>query len=255
MTRQNQDCGSSIPRRFLCGVIVIVCLGVASTAVDALAVSRRTILAAGWGAATTAFCSANSCESGKRANASCIAGDTSPDCIGTYKEPIPGQRRSKSSASSTSRAYDDITIKQYILRPTREDVVVTTPDTVEDAIGILSDQRLALDEMKRLVQDGGQLQEAGIVWLAAMPKVTVAGRFVVGTAPSVTARLTEQALEWTETCGKTLDKTIDLGMRGFKGALSESSRTRGVRQSSQYSRTFFQAKAAERPREGVSRGR
>lgn len=145
------------------------------------------------------------------AHASCIPGDTSADCIGTYKETIPLQRLRDSSTTTTG--YKDIHMSYGATRPTRDGIVLTTPDTLEEAMGMLHDQRLALNDMERLVATG-KLQEAGILLLQASPKITVAGRFVVA---AVAAPQISSILELAEQSARAVDATIARGLGGRLG--------------------------------------
>jgi hypothetical protein len=81
------------------------------------------------------------------------------------------------------------------------------------------DQRLALDDMEQLVvnhagDDDDGLQQAGILLLAALPKLTVAGRFALYAMPSNWTRMMQPVLTSVEESAATLDKTIAMGIRG-----------------------------------------
>lgn len=162
--------------------------------------SRRQAMAALLGAAAVALIRP------KDANAACIAGDTSVNCIGAYKEDIPGQRGTK-----------DIYMNNYLFRLDRDDTVIKTPGTLDEAIGMLSDQKLAMDQMEKMVSSG-KLEDAGVLLLASLPKLTVAGRFVVYAVPAA-ARI-QPIFEQVQEAVKVLDKTIAMGIRGHNGALT-----------------------------------
>ena len=177
--------------------------------------SRRQIMALLFGAATSLplgfAANFNKDNENGLANASCIPGDTSPDCIGTFREKIPFQTH---RGVNTNK---DIHINNYSLRPDRDNVVLATPDTIDEAIGMLTDQRFAMDEVAGLVSSG-QMESAGMRLLAALPKITVAGRFVVWavkTGPA--APQLGDMLENTEQAVAAVDKTIAKGVRGTKG--------------------------------------
>jgi hypothetical protein len=159
------------------------------------------------------------------AHASCIAGDTSVDCIGSYKEPIPKMKRDRQAmqhqnVGNGALVFQDMEIQQYTLRPHRDNVIIITPDTLADAIGILSDQRLALDDMEQLVVKAGDLEQAGVLLLAALPKLTVAGRFAVYAVPTNWTRMIQPLLTSVEESAATLDRTIALSLRGKNGSLT-----------------------------------
>lgn len=182
---------------------------------DEISASRRQIVALLFGAATSlplAFVAHhNQDNENGLANASCIPGDTSPDCIGTFREKIPFQTH---RGVNTNK---DIHINNYSLRPDRDNVVLATPETIDEAIGMLTDQRFAMDEVSGLVSSG-QMESAGVRLLAALPKITVAGRFVawaVKTGPA--APQVKDMLDTTEQAVAIVDKTIAKGVRGAKG--------------------------------------
>jgi hypothetical protein len=181
--------------------------------------SRRQAMALVLGTASTTLFRTNS-NNDIVAHAACIAGDTSVDCIGSYKDPIPKLKRDhRQSNDGSSLAFQDIHLKQYTLRLNRDDVTITTPDTLEDAIGILTDQRLAMDDMEQLVTSG-DLEQAGILLLGSMPKMTVAGRFAVWAVPSNMQGMIQPMLAQLQESATTLDKTIAMGIRGHAGILT-----------------------------------
>jgi hypothetical protein len=180
--------------------------------------SRRDVLAICLGAASSSpLCSR------RAADATCISGDASPDCIGVYKEPIP-------SAGETG----DLRMSYGVFRPGRPAVVVTTPKSFDEAVGMLKDQRLAMDDIERLVI-AGKLEDAGVQLLRVLPKITVAGRFVVASvqleAPQISV-----TLEQAEKLAGSVDVKISQGLRGRMGVsavaqltiLSELSETKAV---------------------------
>jgi hypothetical protein len=118
-----------------------------------------------------------------------------------------------------SLAFQDIEIKQYMLRPNRDDIIITTPDTLQDAIGILSDQRLAMDDMEQLVLTSGDLEQVGVLLLAAMPKMTVAGRFAIWAVPTNIQGMMQPILKQVEESATTLDHTIAMAIRGHAGKI------------------------------------
>jgi hypothetical protein len=121
-----------------------------------------------------------------------------------------------------------------VFRPGRPAVVVTTPKSFDEAVGMLKDQRLAMDDIERLVT-AGKLEDAGVQLLRVLPKITVAGRFVVASvqleAPQISV-----TLEQAEKLAGSVDVKISQGLRGRMGVsavaqltiLSELSETKAV---------------------------
>lgn len=189
----------------------------------ALVLGTTTAAVAGMTPMTTALFRTTNSNNVVVANAACIAGDTSVDCIGSFKEKIPKMQRDrqamKANGDGNVLAFQDIHLKQYTLRPHRDDVIITTPNTLEDAIGILADQRLAMDNMEQLVTLG-DLEQAGILLLASMPKMTVAGRFAVWAVPRNLQGMIQPMLTQVQESATTLDHTIAMGIRGRAGLSS-----------------------------------
>jgi hypothetical protein len=105
------------------------------------------------------------------ANAACLPGDLSTDCIGVYKVPI-----------------DDASLKYFgtpeALKRFAPDLryvpPIVSPDSYAQAWDILQTQRLAADDIQQVVS-AGRLEEAGIKVLNLVPKVTSSGRVVMNT--------------------------------------------------------------------------
>jgi hypothetical protein len=102
-----------------------------------------------------------------------------------------------------------------LLRPQRPAFVVTTPKSFDEAVQMLKDQRLAMDDIEGLVAVG-KLEEAGVQLLRVLPKITVAGRLVVASvqmeAPQISVTLTQ-----AEKLAGSVDIKISQGMRGLLG--------------------------------------
>lgn len=103
------------------------------------------------------------------ANAACLPGDLSPECIGVYKIPIESAH--SSSFLNTEEALKKNAPDVKYVKP------VEQPKSVTQAIEILKTQRLAADDIEAIVLSG-KLEEAGIKVLNLIPKVTTAGNTV-----------------------------------------------------------------------------
>jgi hypothetical protein len=162
--------------------------------------SRRDVLAICLGAVTSSpLCSR------RAADATCLSGDAAPDCIGVYKEPIP----------PTGETGDDLQMSYGLLRPQKPAFVVTTPKSFDEAVQMLKDQRLAMDDIEGLVTVG-KLEEAGVHLLRVLPKITVAGRLVVASVQMETPQISV-TLTQAEKLAGSVDIKISQGMRGVLG--------------------------------------
>lgn len=101
-----------------------------------------------------------------KAQAACLPGDLSPDCIGVYKIPLQDALSSPTlnSPEALKRNAPDV---NYV-KPTEP------PKSVLLAKEQLLAQRAAADDIRDVVL-AGKLQEAGIKVLNLIPKVTGAG--------------------------------------------------------------------------------
>jgi hypothetical protein len=137
----------------------------------------------------------------RTSNASCIPGDDSVDCIGQFKERI------------SAGGDDSITMSYGAFRPDRPPIVLMKPTSIDEAIGVLQDQRLAMAGMEQLVT-GNKLEDAGVQLLRLLPKITVAGRYVVAAirAPGI-----QSMLEQAETQSLAMDEMIAQGLKGVLG--------------------------------------
>jgi len=136
----------------------------------------------------------------------CLAGDDSPLCIGVLKEQIP-------------QGDDEKVVLSYgiysPLRPDVQPIVLTKPTSFDKAIGVLTDQRLAMDDMGQLVNEG-KLQDAGVVLLRILPRVTIAGRYIVA-APKFAPQI-HPLFDQAEAAVASLDKTMGRGVGRRMGA-------------------------------------
>jgi hypothetical protein len=152
-----------------------------------------------------------------RANAACLPGDLSPDCIGVYKVPINDNIRNMVSTKESLKKYaPDLNFVPPI----------QSPKSSEDALEALLAQRKAADDILGVVASG-RLEEAGIKVLNLIPRLTVSGRLLVQTAPvdptesPVIQELRQQQLvnlfEKAEVAWKNVDILIGQGLRGDLG--------------------------------------
>jgi hypothetical protein len=102
----------------------------------------------------------------KAANAACLPGDLSPDCIGVYKVPIDEEIE---PMVGTEEALAKYAPGLKYVPP------IQSPSTAKDSIEILLAQRKAADDIRDVVL-AGRLEEAGIKVLNLLPKVTSAGK-------------------------------------------------------------------------------
>lgn len=105
----------------------------------------------------------------RRADAACLPGDLSPECIGVYKIPFEDARnaRTLNSPEALKKNAPDV---NYV-KP------MTMPKNVLQAKEILETQRAAADDIQNVVM-AGKLEEAGIKVLNLIPKVTAAGQII-----------------------------------------------------------------------------
>jgi hypothetical protein len=103
------------------------------------------------------------------AEAACLPGDLSKECIGVYKVPI------------------DENILPYVgtpeaLKKWAPDLKyvppIQPPSSFSAALEMLETQRIAADDIQQVVLEG-RLEEAGIKVLNLMPKVTSSGKLIV----------------------------------------------------------------------------
>lgn len=213
----------SITKRILL-LGITVALFLVFTSVDSLSyndpksasMSRRQVLSnyGGCGGAflvvaltTTTTCAGSS----SVAHAACIPGDTSPDCIGVYKVPVDSSR-DMLKANAPQLNYD------------KNVEPLSVPKSYQDALRVLSKQRLIANEISEAVA-AGRLEEAGVKVLSMLPKLTMASRFIVssfnnggGTAVDGLRRSKlEGQLQELEGLWGQLDVSIGQGIRGQLG--------------------------------------
>jgi hypothetical protein len=103
------------------------------------------------------------------ANAACLPGDLSKDCIGVYKVPIDD---SVLPYVSTPEALSKFAPDLKYVPP------VSIPKAPKEAWEVIQAQRLAADDIQTVVMSG-RLEEAGIKVLNLVPKITTSGRVIV----------------------------------------------------------------------------
>jgi len=103
------------------------------------------------------------------ANAACLSGDTSTDCIGFYKVPM------------------DDAVLPYIATPEKLEKFapgirwvppVPIPKNYRDAVNEIRILQKEVENLRNIVLKGN-LEEAGVNILGIVPKITVAGRVVI----------------------------------------------------------------------------
>jgi hypothetical protein len=104
-----------------------------------------------------------------RANAACLPGDLSPECIGVYKIPLEDARNSRTlnSPEALKKNAPDVNF----VKP------VAMPKSALEAKEILKTERAAADDIQNVVMVG-KLEEAGIKVLNLIPKVTAASQVI-----------------------------------------------------------------------------
>ena len=104
-----------------------------------------------------------------KANAACLPGDLSKECIGVYKVPI----------DDAILPYVGTPEKLKQFAPDLKYVPpIKPPASVSVAQEMLETQRLAADDIKQVVSEG-RLEEAGIKVLNLLPKLTSSGKLIV----------------------------------------------------------------------------
>lgn len=148
------------------------------------------------------------------ANAACLAGDVSKQCIGVYKVPIDD---SISEMVGTKEALARNAPGLNYVPP------VKVPKSYKDAIEILYTQRNVADAAKDDISNG-KLEEAGITVLGLVPKVTTAGRVVIrnlqqqsSTAAQARAQFIEDKFNYMLGSYGECDIMIGQGLRGEMG--------------------------------------
>lgn len=134
------------------------------------------------------------------ANAACLSGDTSADCIGVYKMPI----------DDAALPYVETPEKLARYAPDIRWVPpVSYPSGYKEALAELCDLRERCKLLDSLVL-GGKLESAGVEILGIMPRVTVAGQVVV-------AALLEKGISQKKGGG---GNEGDLSMRAYRAEVA-----------------------------------
>jgi len=152
------------------------------------------------------------------ANAACVEGDLSPECIGVYKMPSFNQRQQLDNTEV--RQNSDSTMK-----------------SIRAALDILEAQRVAASDIQDVVA-AGRLEEAGIKVLQLLSKLTTTGRMVkseigvlVGGSDSseglkqIRLQQLDELYATAEFTWREIDVEIGQGIRGQLGAPAVSSKS------------------------------
>ena len=141
-------------------------------------------------------------------HASCITGDESVDCIGVYKEGIP--------ESSNDGIVSQQTIKQSYgaFRPDRSIISLPNPTSFTEAVGMLKDQMIAIDDIEKMISDAS-FESAGVSILHVLPRIILAGRYIATNMQSVPQ--IKQFADDVSTLALSVDKNIGKAVRGNLG--------------------------------------
>jgi len=134
-----------------------------------------------------------------KASASCLTGDESPECIGVFKEGIP-----ESTGNTIEQSYG-------VFRPNQPTITLPNPTSINEAIGMLKDQLLAIEDIEKQISKAS-FELAGTTMLRVLPRLIIAERYIATVLPSVIDRADEITV-----LGLTLDKNIGKAMRGNLG--------------------------------------
>lgn len=206
----------SLLSRFLVIIVVLFIPG----AVDSLSstptrISRRQVLSnmvygyCGGGAFLVPLLLTTTSAACDVAHAACLPGDDSVECIGVYKVPVDSSR--------------DL-LKEYApqLNYDGDEPSAARPQSYQGALGVLSKQRLAANDITEAVT-AGRLEEAGVKVLKVLPKLTLAGRVIVssfngeGVVEGLRRSKIERQLQELEALWGQLDVSIGQGLRGQLG--------------------------------------
>jgi len=106
----------------------------------------------------------------KVAHAACLPGDTDPSCIGIYKIPM----------DESVRKYFDTPENLARFAPDMKWVELPAyPKTYKEATAALKEVASTCQEKIPELVLKGQLTEAGVILLDSIPRLTLAGRFVL----------------------------------------------------------------------------
>jgi len=134
-----------------------------------------------------------------KVSASCLTGDESPECIGVYKEGIP-----ESTGNTIEQSYG-------VFRPNQPTITLPNPTSINEAIGMLKDQLLAIQDVEKQISSAS-FELAGTTMLRVLPRLVIAERYIASVLPSVIDRADEITV-----LGLVVDKNIGKAMRGNLG--------------------------------------
>mmetsp|Transcript_6893 Transcript_6893/g.15235 ORF Transcript_6893/g.15235 Transcript_6893/m.15235 type:complete len:264 (+) Transcript_6893:88-879(+) len=142
------------------------------------------------------------------ASATCLTGDDSADCIGVYKESIP-PIENLGEVSTITQSYG-------AFRPGVPPIVLSTPQSINEAVGVLNDQLIAIDEVHALISKG-DFEGAGILVLRILPKIVLSGRYAVSMKQQVVPQIRQMSEEANE-LALVMDNHIGKALRGSLGS-------------------------------------
>jgi len=165
----------------------------------------------------SAFCSvAGISSSSDSAQAACLPGDESPECIGVYKVQMEEDFSSKMNKATLKAYAPDI---KYVPPPEK-------PKSVKKALEMLEQQRSTIEQVRESVA-AGRLEEAGVLVLRLSPKLISAGKVLVESVgevidpskPGDQLRLSraQSAFELLQGLWGSVDVMIGQGIRGDMG--------------------------------------
>ena len=140
--------------------------------------------------------------------ASCITGDESTECIGVYKEGIPESSHGDGSHHTIEQSYG-------VFRPDRATITLPNPTSLKEALGMLTDQTIALDHIEKLISSAS-FESAGIHMLRVLPRLVIAGRYIAATTAKTVPQIKQMA-EDVSTLALAVDKNIGKALRGTLG--------------------------------------
>jgi hypothetical protein len=156
------------------------------------------------------------------ANAACLTGDASPDCIGVYKVPIDDNILPYTSTESALKKFAPDT--RYV-------PPVKPPSSPREALQNLHEQRRAGEDVLAAVT-AGKLEEAGVLVLKLLPQVTLASRVLLEaslanrhsneeseTVQSLRRQRLENSADQVYVSWNNVDVAIGQGMRGEMGTI------------------------------------
>mmetsp|Transcript_36662 Transcript_36662/g.76935 ORF Transcript_36662/g.76935 Transcript_36662/m.76935 type:complete len:228 (-) Transcript_36662:282-965(-) len=146
------------------------------------------------------------------ADATCLTGDEAPDCIGVYKESIP------QSSKEDDDGHRSSTIEQSygVFRPERPSVILRNPQSLDEAVGMLQDQRIAMDEIEKSISSG-DMEGAGVAVLRVLPRLNLAGRYIAVAMQRLVPQIQQMSDELND-LALTVDNHIGKALRGNLGS-------------------------------------